>query len=200
MPFAGILLDHLERDHSVHLIDAAQKVMAGDIAFYLSCEKLVPVQILKRNQSNIVVHASNLPEGKGMSPLTWQILEGKNEIPITLFEAVEALDAGPVYLRNTIRFAGHELLPEMQKKLGKRIVEMCEVFVDEFPAILNRSVPQAGSGSRYRKRTPMDSKLDPTRSIAEQFDLLRVVDNERYPAFFEMRGHRYLLKIETADE
>jgi len=48
------------------------------------------------------------------------------------------------------------------------------------------------------KRTPQHSQLDPHRSIAEQFDLLRVVDNDRYPAFMDFRGARYVIKIEKA--
>jgi len=42
-----------------------------------------------------------------------------------------------------------------------------------------------------------DSRLDIDRSIKEQFNLLRVVGNEEYPAFFEINGHKYLLKIEN---
>ena len=34
------------------------------------------------------------------------------------------------------------------------------------------------------KRTPADSEIDPGKSILEQFNLLRIVDSERYPAFF----------------
>jgi methionyl-tRNA formyltransferase len=48
------------------------------------------------------------------------------------------------------------------------------------------------------KRTLEDSRLDPMKSIAEQFNLLRVVDNSRYPAFFDLDGFRYIVKIEKA--
>ena len=34
--------------------------------------------------------------------MTWQILEGASTIPITLFEAVADLDAGPIYLQQQI--------------------------------------------------------------------------------------------------
>jgi methionyl-tRNA formyltransferase len=37
--------------------------------------------------------------------------------------------------------------------------------------------------------------LDQQRSLAEQFELLRVVDNVRYPAFFHWRGRRYELQV-----
>ena len=35
-----------------------------------------------------------------------------------------------------------------------------------------------------------------TKSIVEQFDLLRVVDKKRYPCFIEHRGHRYKINME----
>ena len=59
------------------------------------------------------------------------------------------------------------------------------------------AIPQSGPPGVYlRKRTPKDSRLDPDKTIAEQFELLRVVDSQRFPAFFEYRGKRYLIKIE----
>ena len=160
-------------------------------------KKVIP-EILRRSRSNIVVHASELPKGKGMSPLTWQILEGKNRIPLTLFEAVEAIDAGPVYLRAYLDFQGNEILHEMQNSLGVKIMEMCETFLNDWPQILSKGIAQTGEPSFYKKRTAEDSRLDPQKSLAEQFNLLRVVDNERYPAFFEWNGRRYNLKIELS--
>jgi methionyl-tRNA formyltransferase len=47
----------------------------------------------------------------------------------------------------------------------------------------------------YRKRCPDDSRIDPSRTIAEQFNLLRVADPERYPAFFDWCGHRYQITL-----
>ena len=51
----------------------------------------------------------------------------------------------------------------------------------------------------YARRTPKDSELNPAKTIAEQFDLLRVADSQRYPAFFYYRGHRYLIKLEKSE-
>ena len=36
--------------------------------------------------------------------MTWQILEGASSIPITLFEAVADLDAGPIHLQRETRY------------------------------------------------------------------------------------------------
>jgi len=197
VPFAEKLKENLGQFGTVDLLSDSKNIPhSNDVAFLLSCEKKVTSEMLMRSRSNIVVHASELPKGKGMSPLTWQILEGKNRIPITLFEAVEAIDAGPVYLRGYVDFLGNELLHEMQNALGMKIMEMCEVFLSDWPQILSKGIAQTGEPSFYKKRTPDDSRLDPQKSLTEQFNLLRVVDNDRYPAFFEWNGRRYNLKIE----
>lgn len=190
----------LNKFGSVELLSDSNEIpQSNDVAFLLSCESKVPPEILSRSRSNIVVHASELPKGKGMSPLSWQILEGKNRIPISLFEAVEEIDAGPVYLRSYLEFRGNELLYEMQNALGLKIIEMCEKFLSEWPQILGKGEVQLGQSTFYRRRTPVDSRLDPHKTIAEQFNLLRIVDNERYPAFFEWKNRRFILKIEAAE-
>jgi methionyl-tRNA formyltransferase len=70
--------------------------------------------------------------------------------------------------------------------------------VEQFETI--KTIWQAGDpGSYMPKRLPENSQLDPNKTIAEQFDLLRIVDSQRYPAFFNYRGKRYLLKIEKVE-
>jgi len=199
VPFAEKLKKNLGQFGTVDLLSDSKDIPhANDVAFLLSCEKKVTSEILHRSRSNIVVHASDLPKGKGMSPLTWQILEGRNRIPITLFEAVEAIDAGPIYLKGYIDFLGNELLHEMQNSVGVKIMEICETFLNDWPQILSKGIAQTGEPSFYKKRTAEDSRLDPQKSLAEQFNLLRVADNERYPAFFDWNGRRYNLKIELS--
>ena len=146
---------------------------------------------------NIVVHPSDLPKGQGFSPLTWLILEGANDIPITLFEAVENVDAGPFYFKDIMHFEGHELNEELKLRQGEKTIELVLKFVDAYPNIMPQK--QEGEATWYRRRTSKDSELDVTKSIGEQFELLRVVDNERYPAFFLYRGHRYVLRIVKSD-
>jgi methionyl-tRNA formyltransferase len=192
-----LLRSELEgRGHEVMYVNDREEMEGGDIAFLISCERVVPSSILELYQHNLVCHPSPLPEGKGFSPLAWQILDGQNKIPLTLFDAVEAVDAGPIFHRDVLLFEGHELNDEIKEAQGKKTVEMCLWFIDAWPDIKAR--PQQGEETFYPRRTPTDSELDPHRSIAEQFELFRVVDNERYPAFFKYRGHRYLIRIDKA--
>ncbi len=86
------------------LIGDHKKVLSGDLLIILSCENIF--KRLNLNKFNIVVHESDLPIGRGWSPLTHQILEGKNQITVTLFEASETVDNGPYYLKKKYLLRG----------------------------------------------------------------------------------------------
>ncbi|MEA3641705.1 MAG: UDP-4-amino-4,6-dideoxy-N-acetyl-beta-L-altrosamine N-acetyltransferase [Lamprobacter sp.] len=76
--------------------------------------------------------------------------------------------------------------------------ELCRWFVDTYPTSAEQGQAQAGEETFYPRRRLLDSRLDAELSLAEQFDLLRVVDNARYPAFVEWRERRYALAISEA--
>lgn len=180
------------------LVTRQEEVPEGAVAFFLGCLRITPPEVLARNRRNLVVHASDLPRGRGFSPLTYQIMEGLNRIPVCLLDAVEAVDSGPVVYREWIDYEGHELVGELRQKLGAMTVELCRRFVEE-PAPPS-GVPQQGEPSIYPRRRPADSALDPEQTIAAQFDLLRTVDNDNYPAYFDLRGHRYVIRIEKMEK
>lgn len=193
-PFSKDLADRLiAAGHIAQTFSKQKDVLEGTIAFYLSCTGITPKSILERNPWNIVVHASPLPKGRGFSPLVWQILEGKNIIPLTMITMAEDVDAGDIVRKSNLKFQGHELNDEIRGSMGQAIVDMCfdMAVSDTAPEVK----PQSGTPSWYRRRNPSDSALDPYDSLASQFNLLRVVDNERYPAFFDYAGHRYTLTI-----
>ena len=54
--------------------------------------------------------------------------------------------------------------------------------------------------SYWPKRKPEDSEIDISKSIDQQFNLLRVSDNERYPAFFYKNGKKFKLTMESVNE
>ena len=178
------------RVRHVHYHDDIPK---GEILVALSCEHVIPPHILERNESNITVHPSALPKGRGWSPLAWQVLEGAERIPITLFEMRPDVDTGEVYIRDEIMLDGRELNEDIKRKQGEATVRMVLRYIENYPMPGEK---QQGTPTWYPRRTAADSEIDIDKTIREQFDLLRVVDNERYPAFFELNGGIYTLRIE----
>ncbi|MDR0701106.1 MAG: hypothetical protein LBF61_01635 [Azoarcus sp.] len=190
-----MLLDLWAKGHRMTWGHQAEALPGGDLCFYLGYGKIVDRVTRDRYQHNLIVHESALPEGKGWSPMTWQILAGKNQFTVSLFEAVDEVDAGPIYLQETFHLQGTELVSEWRALQAKMTRKLCSTFISEYPAVLNLAHRQEGKESFYPRRTPKDSRLNPDRPLKEQFDLLRVVDNERYPAYFEIGGREYILFI-----
>ena len=175
-----------------------QNVVGYDIVFILSYHLIIPEDILQKNKHNIVIHASDLPQGKGWAPLFWQVLEGKNEIVFSMFEAGNGIDNGDIYMKKTLKLSGYELNEELREKQANLTIEMCKDFIKNYDKYKNPT-PQKGEETFYKKRTSIDSELDINKTIKEQFNLLRIVNNEEYPAFFEMNGYKYKIKIEKME-
>lgn len=183
------------KGHSVLLHYDKAELQGGEILFLVSCSQFIRDAERKKYQATLVLHASDLPKGRGWSPHVWSILQGSARITVSLLEASEPIDSGAIWLKDTFDLEGHELLPEINEKLFAVELKLMTQAVEQFEEI--RPVPQTGDpGPSMAKRSAADSRLDPHRTLAEQFDLLRVVDSQRYPAFFDYRGKRYLIRIE----
>lgn len=187
--------------HQVSLLHDKKDICGGDVLFLVSCSQLIRVAERAKYRVVLVLHASDLPKGRGWSPHVWSILNGASELTVCLLEAADPVDTGAIWLREKITLEGHELLFEINEKLFEAELSLMTEAVERFEQIT--PIAQSGEVGPYlQKRTPADSLLDPNKTIAEQFELLRVVDSERYPAFMDYRGQRYLIKIEkiTKDE
>lgn len=193
LPWAQALKEAISPFHRVFFCSHKEEMQDGDMAFLLGCMRILPVRFLKKNRLNLVVHESDLPLGRGWSPVAWQVLGGISRIPVVLFEAGEDLDSGPIYLRDVIELDGTELLPQIREKQGKKTVELVLSFLEQWPDL--KPVPQVGEPTFYPKRTVQHDRLDLNRTIAENFNHLRIVNNEKYPAWFEYCGKKYEIKI-----
>jgi len=183
------------KNHSISLVFDKAKLEGGDILFLVSCAQMIDLSYREKYNSALVLHASDLPNRRGWSPHIWSILDGENEITVSLLEASEPVDTGRIWLKTSFLLEGHELLDEINEKLFDAEIFLMTNAVERANTI--KPTPQFGfAGDYMKKRTPKDSEIDPEKSIVEQFDLLRTVDFDCYPAFFYHRGYKYKIKIE----
>ena len=184
--------------HECVLINKKELLTGGDFLFLVSCGCLISESERRRYQNSLVIHASDLPRGRGWSPHIWSILNGANEITVSLLDAGEKVDSGQIWLKKSFLLEGHELLDEINEKLFEIEISMMDYACNKHQGI-SKVQQEADLVNYFRKRMPEDSRLNPFKTIAEQFNLLRVVDNERYPAFFELHGKRYVIHIKKEE-
>ena len=101
------------KGHVVTLVFDKAELHGGDILFLVSCSQMIRDAERNRYKETLVLHASDLPKGRGWSPYIWSILGGANQITVCLLEAAEPIDSGSVWLKTTFDLEGHELIDEI---------------------------------------------------------------------------------------
>lgn len=130
----------------------------------------------------VIFHMTDLPFGRGGSPLQNLVVRGISETQLTALRCVAELDAGPIYMKRPLSLLGtaEEILLRASKLTG----EMIERIVLEQPT----PQPQAGEPTAFRRRSPQDGNLAELGELEKAFDYIRMLDADGYPpAFLETK-------------
>jgi methionyl-tRNA formyltransferase len=172
----------------------------GDILFLVSCSEIIPQCTRDFFRYNLVLHASDLPEGRGWSPHIWDIINGKNTLTLSLLSVVDRVDQGDIWQKKTIQLTGDELFNEINHRIFIAELELMTWACKNIDTSIAHPQKEAKQVNYNQKRTPEDSKLDADASISSQFNLLRVCDPDRFPAYILINGKRYNIRLEKVDD
>lgn len=185
--------------HDLRLIHDKSELAEGDILYLVSCSQLIGREDRAHYAHVMVLHASDLPEGRGWSPHVWDILAGKEELTLSLLTAEGGVDTGAIWAKRRFAVPRHALHEEINALLFQTELDLMDQGI-AMVAAGETPVPQPAEGGSYHpRRTPEDSRLDPARPLAELFDQIRVADSERFPAFFEMHGKTYNITLKKRE-
>lgn len=186
--------------HTVEVVRKKAEASGGDILFLISCSEIITERDRAKYGACLVLHASDLPSGRGWSPHIWELSQGAEFITLSLLEADDKVDSGRIWTKLKIPVPKHALWDEINHLLFTAEVQLINFAVEHYGNIEPEPQSTESAPTYYPRRTPRNSQIDAGRSIAEQFDLIRVCDPGRFPAYFEYLGKRYLLKLEKCDE
>lgn len=184
-------------NYSLKVFHNPAYISSFDFVFVLGFTKILKKDFLSRNKMVMIIHESELPKGKGFSPIQWQILEGKNEMKVCLINAAEKVDSGEILETEKLILDGSELYEEIRESQARVSFKLIRKFLKKFPN--NSKCLQIGNSTYYRKRTNKDSELNINNSIKDNFPKLRIGNNEEWPSFFKLNGSTYILKIYKKD-
>ncbi len=170
-----------------------KKIKNQDVVFVINYTKILPEFFLEQNKLTLIPHPSKLPREKGFAPVQNQILKNKKKIYFSLIKAEKKVDSGAIYLQNNFYLDGTELSEEIRLKQGMALLKLIDNFLKIYPKI--KAKQQKGKSNFNRRRKKEDSELNINKSIKEQFNLLRINDNQLYPSFFKYKKTKYVLKI-----
>lgn len=185
--------------HEVTIHHQKTSLTGGDFLFLVSCTEIIEKRVRAKYRHALVLHASDLPNGRGWSPHIWAILNDATKVTVTLLEAEDLVDSGYIWAKTPVAIPKTALWDEINDKIFDAQIRLMDHAINEMPSIK----PEAQGNIRtpaWPKRKPSDSEIDPNSSLADQFDSIRVADPQRFPTFFYLRGQKYKLMIEKFNE
>jgi methionyl-tRNA formyltransferase len=148
--------------------------------------QLIPESIWSR-WPTVIFHMTDLPYGRGGSPLQNLIQRGHTSTMLTALRCSAELDAGPIYGKEPLSLLG--TAEEIFLRANGLIEAMIERIVRECP----EPQPQQGEPVLFSRRTPEQSDLSlcPAGDLAACHDQIRMLDADGYPhAYLDVHGLR----------
>ena len=191
------LKKELENEYSLYLLTNKDELSFENIEkinpkyiFFPHWSWIIPQKIYE-NYESILFHMTDLPYGRGGSPLQNLITNKIYNTKITAIKVSKELDEGDIYLKEDF---------DISKGSAKEIYENASnlIFKKLIPNIIKKNIvpkKQEGDIVLFKRRTPEQSNIKTLKdvSMANLYDFIRMLDAPSYPkAYLELDN----LKIE----
>lgn len=134
----------------------------------------------------IVFHMTDLPFGRGGSPLQNLIVRKIYETKISAIKVQEGIDTGDIYLKEDLNLDGSasEIFKRANKIIKKMISEILENKLTSYP--------QEGEVVKFNRRKTEQSNIDGLMNLVSIYDYIRMLDADGYPkAFIENKHFKF---------
>ena len=145
--------------------------------FFPHWSYIIPAEVYE-NMNCVIFHMTDLPFGRGGSPLQNLIARGIYETKLSALKCTAQLDAGDIYIKQPLSLWG--TAEEIYLRAAELTKEMIIQIVKEKPQLYK----QQGEPVVFQRRKPSEGDVGELDSLAEIFDYIRMLDADTYPPAF----------------
>lgn len=155
------------------------KGMNPQYIFFPHWSWIIPPDIFE-NFECVVFHMTDLPFGRGGSPLQNLVVNGFKDTKLSAIKCIKDIDAGPVYLKKSLSL--HGTAEEILNRAALEMIPMIEYIAQNTPL----PIDQVGLPTLFKRRKPEESNIEALTSLEKIYDYIRMLDADGYPhAFIE---------------
>jgi len=156
-----------------------------DSVFIPHWSSIIPLEIFE-NYECIVFHMTDLPYGRGGSPLQNLIVRGHKDTMISALRVNEGIDTGDIYMKSDLSLDGSA------RDIFLRSSVVIESMINKIIDQSLQSVPQTGIPVEFKRRKPSESDISDLKEITDIYNYIRMLDADGYPnAFIESGNFRF---------
>ena len=171
------------------LTESRLRSLNPSYVFFPHWSHIVPDALLN-DYACVCFHMTDLPYGRGGSPLQNLIARGHNSTKVTALRMTSDVDAGPVYLKRPMSLSG--TAQDIYERTADIVWDMIEEIVRTRP----EPTPQIGDPTNFKRRNPEESRLPKNAAPIQLYDHIRMLDADTYPRAFIEHGS---LRIEFSN-
>ncbi len=155
------------------------KALQPRYVFFPHWSWIIPEEICNSFEC-IGFHMTDLPFGRGGSPLQNLLARGIYRTKISAFRVVKKLDAGPIYKKKSLTIKDGSA-----EEIFKKVARI--VFKELIPNIIKyEPVPKKQVGKKivFKRRTPQEGNMISLSDLNSVYDYIRMLDAPGYPSAF----------------
>jgi len=157
------------------------KQVNPEYVFFFHWSEIVSDDVFNRYKC-IVLHTSNLPDGKGGSPLQNQILDGIVSTQVNALDMVSDLDSGDIYCSSPITLQG--TINEIYFAIAKVSLDLIGKCISGV-----KPKPQKSGGKIYKRNKK--NTIDFNQDLISIHNTIRMLDGDGYEnAHVELGNYR----------
>lgn len=169
-----ILIDQMDQLNAAKL-----ESINPDYVFFLHWSFIIPREIHSRFNC-ILFHMTDLPFGRGGSPLQNLIYRGFEETMLSAIKVSDGIDTGPVFLKRRLCLYG--TADEIFLRAGELMLSMMKEIMEKKIT----PIEQKGEIVVFKRRTREEGDISELVTIKQVYDHIRMLDGVGYPnAFLE---------------
>ncbi len=143
---------------------------------------IIPEKIYKTYEC-IVFHMTDLPFGRGGSPLQNLLVKGIRNTKISALKVSEGLDTGDIYLKKDLFLYG------TAEEIFIRANAVIKEMISEIITKRLQPKPQTGTPVLFKRRKAEDGNIEKLESLSNVYDYIQMLDADGYPKAFLEKGN-----------
>ena len=148
---------------------------------------------INKRISYFTVHESDLPKGKGHSPIKHQILLNKENITCCLIKLNKIIDGGDIIFKKKMKISGNDLFDEIKNKQMRITETLFAKLLNTYPNF--KMSKQKGQSTFFPRLTSRNDQIDPKKSLESQINILRSTNYFKHKNFFFLKKKKFYINI-----
>jgi methionyl-tRNA formyltransferase len=164
-----------------------------DLGIVAGFSHILPNDVLKVPKYGFWnLHAGSVPEYRGGSPLNWQLINGEDQVGLSILKMTPGIDDGPVLSSTKFKLSNMDTILDLHMRANQLFPLMLLPLLSNLPKSLRNAKVQSHYGAKYwHQRNERDGQIDWKNSNSQQvYNFVRALSKPYPGAFGVITGRR----------